>query len=133
IYSSLRLPGCIRATRLILLGQRNAVFERWGYHVEGWQEVSAKARRRRAFFNGDDTMALYIASRSDIDDIIPALTAYQIEWNKIHRLLNTSQGKLLLSQLNIDGTLSEGEMGVLAAALGIALEDVERLIAVWGS
>ena len=29
-------------------------------------------------------MACFIASRSDIDDVIPILTAYQIEWNKIH-------------------------------------------------
>ena len=29
----------------------------------------------------------YIASRSDIEDVIPALTAYQIEWNKMNLLL----------------------------------------------
>src|SRR5688572_17782135 len=133
IYSSLRLPNCIRSTRLILLGQRNAVFERWGYNVEAWQEVSAKARRRRAFFDGEDTMALFIASRSDIDDILPALTAYQIEWNKIHRLLSTSQGKLLLKQLTADGILTEEEIAALAAALGVSAQDIERLSAAWGT
>lgn len=133
IYSSLRLPNCIRSTRLILLGQRNAVFERWGYNVEAWQEVSAKARRRRAFFDGEDQMALFIASRSDIDDIIPALTAYQIEWNKIHHLLGTSQGKTLLKQLTADGRLTPEEIEALAHALGVSSADVERIAAAWGS
>ncbi len=37
-----------------------------------------------------DTLAAFIASVSDIDDLIPMLTAYQIEWNKLHdRLVNT--------------------------------------------
>jgi hypothetical protein len=133
IYSSLRLPDCIRSTRLILLGQRNAVFERWGYHVESWQEVSARARRRRAFFDGEETMALFIASRSDIDDIFPALTAYQIEWNKIHRLLGTNQGRRLLEQLVADSVLSEDDLAALAAALGVSLDAMERLAIAWGA
>jgi hypothetical protein len=133
VYSSLRLPNCIRSTRLVVLGQRNAVFDRWGYHVESWQEVSARARRRRAFFDGQDTMALFITSRSDIDDILPSLTAYQIEWNKLHRLLGTTQGKLLLSQLSADGQIKEDELATLAGALGISLDDMERLAIAWGS
>lgn len=30
------------------------------------------------FFNGKDTLACYIASRSDIDDVVPVLTAYKL-------------------------------------------------------
>ncbi len=133
IYVSLRLPPCIRSARLILLGQRTAVFQRWGYPVETWQEVSAPARRRRAFFDGQEILALYIASRSDIDDIIPALTAYQIEWNKVHRILSTAQGRRLLEHLAANRTLGEDEQATLAAALGTSLDDVSRLCSVWGT
>ncbi|MGH7462498.1 MAG: DUF6909 family protein, partial [Longimicrobiales bacterium] len=88
IYSSLRLPACIRQVRLVVLGQSREVFERHGFPLsEGWQSVGSPARRRRAFFNGQDTLAVYIASHSDIDDLIPLLTAYQIEWNKFNLLL----------------------------------------------
>ncbi|MEL7675852.1 MAG: hypothetical protein AAGU78_19095, partial [Chloroflexota bacterium] len=47
----------------------------------------ARARRRRCFFDRRDTLACYIASRSDIEDVIPTITAFQIEWNKMHLLL----------------------------------------------
>lgn len=133
VYASLRLPRCTRSARLILLGQRTAVFQRWGYPVETWHSVTAPARRRRAFFDSEETLALYITSRSDIDDILPTLTAYQIEWNKIYHILSTSQGRLLLNQLTQDAALTEDEQATLAAALGIALEDMSRLCEAWGS
>lgn len=132
IYASLRLPADVVSTRLVVLGQRSAVFERWGYDVTGWEEVSAKARRRRSYYDGTETMALYIASRSDIDDIIPTLAAYQIEWNKLHRMLSTSQGARFLRDLESDDVLSEDELAVLAAAGGMSLEDTERLYSAWG-
>ncbi len=132
IYSSLRLPSCITQVRLILLGQRSAVFERWGYPVEGWQEVTAKARRRRTYFDGVETLALYIASRSDIDDLIPTLAAYQIEWNKLHQILSASQVRVFLDQLDPLLPLTEDEQATLAGALGCSLDDVIRLCLAWG-
>jgi len=47
-------------------------------------------RRRRMFFDGRDRLAAYIASVSDIDDLIPQLVTYEIEWNKLHTLLESS-------------------------------------------
>ncbi len=132
IYTSLRLPPCIVSTRLVVLGQRSEVFERGGYNVTAWEQVSAKARRRRAYFDGNDTLAMYIASRSDIDDIIPTLTAYQIEWNKLHRILRTTQGVRFLDQLEAARALTEDELATLAAATGVELDDMERLYAAWG-
>ncbi|HEC23726.1 MAG TPA: hypothetical protein ENI95_12510 [Chloroflexi bacterium] len=132
IYTSLRLPSCIKVTKLVVLGQRREVFERLGYPVHNWQEVSARARRRRSYFDGQDTLALYIASRSDIDDIIPTLTAYQIEWNKIHRALSTSQSRLFVNQLEDGHMLTEEEHEILSAALGLPLDEVERLCTAWG-
>ena len=133
IYASLRLPTCIRSTRLIVLGQVDALFERRGYSIREWRPVAAAARRRRAYYDDIETMALLIASRSDIDDIIPILTAYQIEWNKIHRILGTQQGQILVKALPKSGLLSEEELETMAAALGIALDDIERLCTAWGS
>jgi len=134
VYAALRLPPCIRDTRLILLGQRRNVFERWGYPVSNWRQVSAKARRRRAYFDQDETLALYIVSRSDIDDIIPCLTAYQIEWNKLHRALSAPQALHFLNQLLEDNTLlDEDDLAVLSTLAGAPLEDIENLQEAWGS
>src|SRR5512138_3006018 len=100
IYSAMRLPACIVDTRLVILGQNASVFRQNGFpSVEEWQPVSARARRRKCFFNGVDTLACYIASRSDIEDIVPALTAYQIEWNKIHVLFNRWPQSVDLSEV----------------------------------
>ena len=69
----------------MVLGQSYGVFSEHGYpNLETWQPAAARARRRRAFYDGKDTLACFIASRSDIDDMVPALTAYQIEWNKLN-------------------------------------------------
>ena len=88
-YAYLRLPPVIGETRLVMLGQSEEVFERRGYHnVHRWQLVEAPARRRLTFYDGKGTLAAFIASVSDIDDMIPTLTAFQVEWNKMHTLLN---------------------------------------------
>ncbi|MFO7169841.1 MAG: hypothetical protein DIU80_017610 [Chloroflexota bacterium] len=88
-YTSLRLPACIDEVRLVLLGQSHEVFARHGFgDVLSWQPVSAPGRRRKMFFDGEETLAVLIASPSDVDDLIPMLVAFQIEWNKIHTLLS---------------------------------------------
>lgn len=90
IYSLQRLPECIFSVRTIILGQTESNFSQHGYgSVESWTEVAARARRRRCFYDGGEQMACYIASRSDIDDVVPTLTALQIEWNKLNRLLSS--------------------------------------------
>jgi hypothetical protein len=79
IYSLLRLPACIHTVQLVVLGQSTEVFARHGYEqLESWETVSAVARRRRCFYNQCETLACFIASRSEIDDVIPILTAFQI-------------------------------------------------------
>ncbi len=90
-YSTLRLPTQIAGVRLVLLGQSEAVFARGGYPgILQWQRVSAPGRRRLMFYDGAETLAVLIASPSDLDDIIPMLLAYEIEWNKLHRLLDSA-------------------------------------------
>ncbi len=129
IYSSLRLPACISDVRSIVLGQSGAVFARQGYKdVESWQQVSARARRRTTYYDGNGTLAVYIASRSDIEDVIPTLTAFQIEWNKIHQLLDGWKSR---SWDGVDDPSSHVFQD-LSRQLEISLEDMLRLRAVWG-
>jgi hypothetical protein len=88
VYTSLRLPKCILDTRHVVLGQSDEVFRRRDYpEVETWEPVTAPARRRRMFYNENGVLAAYIASISDVDDLVPMLTAFQIEWNKMHTLI----------------------------------------------
>ncbi len=128
IYTLLRLPECVPQVHTVILGQSVGVFRGSGYKdIENWQEVTARARRRRCYFNGNDTLACYIASRSDIDDVIPSLTAFQIEWNKLHFLLQTSD--VDLNQVSEAGSPAQLQ---LADTFGISLEDLERLQVAWG-
>lgn len=121
IYSLLRLPDCVNDARSIVLGQSEEVFRHHGYaNIETWQPVSARARRRRCFFDGETVLGCYIASRSDIEDIIPALTAYQMEWNKFHNLLVDAPHPLPESA------------AALADILQITPEELERLRTIWG-
>ena len=129
IYSSLRLPDCMPAVQTVVLGQSYTVFNQHGYeNVAAWQPVSARARRRRCFFNGSETLACFIASRSDIDDVVPTLTAYQIEWNKLHLLLQHTGSELL----SAGSLLTPQSFAELAQILLMAVEDLDRLRLVWG-
>jgi hypothetical protein len=134
IYCSLRLPSCIRETRLVVMGQSERVFARRGYpNVEQWQPVTVAARRRRSFFDGEETLAVYIASLSDIDDLIPILTAFQIEWNKMHLRLH---GSSLLGDLEAcvasDQPIDDELRDRLRNTLGVSASDMSQLEAVFG-
>jgi len=129
IYTSLRLPTCIMETRSIVLGQSAQLFARHGYpEVENWQPVSARARRRRSYFDGNNTLAVFIASRSDIEDIVPTLTAFQIEWNKMHQLLQVWNPPSW-EEVGVESSPAFME---LSRVLGILPEDLQRLASVWG-
>jgi len=133
-YAFMRLPGCMVRVKLVVLGQSPAIFQgRYG-NIEDWQQVSAAARRRRCFFDNDEILACFIASRSDIDDVIPLLTAYQIEWNKLH--ISLSQLPSSYSLENLDKQLSQGDHKALqdfADALNISWGDLNRLRTVMGN
>ena len=132
-YSLLRLPACISSVQLVVLGQSTEVFASQGFsNIESWERVSAAARRRRCFYNRRDVLACFIASRSDIDDVIPLLTAFQIEWNKIHFLLK----RFLPANPDFDFNTCTSDAKLrseLAEAIQVSLEDLERLRVVWGS
>ena len=134
VYSCLRLPSCITRVRLIVLGQSEDVFgRRGGYRgVESWEPVHAQARRRKMFFDGRETLAAFIASVSDIDDLIPIITAYQIEWNKMHRRLSASSILDELDARPAEAPLTAEEDEAVSASLEISQGDLAKLKQAWG-
>ena len=133
MYSALRLPSCIIQTDEVLIGQMDRSFIAAGYrNIATWQRVYATGRRRRTHFNGDCVMAVYVVSRSDIDDLVPILTAFQIEWNKLHLLLQNQELCDLLRPYAEAGDLPGEDFAVLAAGLRMAVSDLRRLHLLWG-
>lgn len=134
IYSGLRLPDCIRRTRLIVLGQTEEVFKNRGFNnFDTWTPVSAPGRRRRFLFDGKETLAAFIASISDVDDIIPILVAFQIEWNKIHLLIMQAGLQQRVAAWAATEAADASLAQDLQDALGINTEEWGRLERVWGT
>ena len=128
IYSLLRLPPEIADIRLVVMGQGKAVFTATGFgNVQEWQPVGATARRRRYYYDGADILACVISSRSDIDDLIPMLISFQLEWNKIHQRLERLPANSHVAELC---QTAEGYKMVLDV-LDIPEEDLDRLSAIW--
>jgi hypothetical protein len=134
VYSVTRLPQCLPQIDLLLMGQSDEVFNRRGFpDVEKWQPVTALSRRRKMFYDGKSTLAAFIASVSDIDDLIPLLTAYQIEWNKLHeRLVDTPILERIKAHVSGQEPLAPEEVGDVVKALDISADDFVKLQAAWG-
>lgn len=135
IYASMRLPACIRDVRLVVMTPSERTLREGDYPDVGrWTPVSAPARRRRMLYDGKETLAAFIASRSDIDDLVPTLTAYQIEWEKVHLRLH---GKPILNDLEVCVTREQAPdddlRRSLGEVLGLSPEELARLEAAWGS
>jgi len=93
LYSIRRLPHAIVSARRVILGQSVHGFQvTLGVDVGGWERVKAPARRRPWYWDGESTLAVLLASPSDIDDLVPTLVAFQIEWNKLHRAVQDVGG-----------------------------------------
>ncbi len=137
IYSILRVPDCINRVKLVVMGQSARVFAEHGYaQIESWEQVSAPGRRRRSFFDGQSTLAVYIASRSDIDDIVPILVAYQIERRKLYNTLHQPTMIQLLQQLKQKTAGQEpttDDLAPLAQATGIPVADLDKLTRIWST
>ncbi|MGH2533549.1 MAG: DUF6909 family protein [Thermomicrobiales bacterium] len=132
MYSIQRLPSCIVDVRHILLGQSALAVARAGYTVTDWTKQSAPGRRRRWLYDGQETLAAYIASASDLDDLIPTIVAYQIEWNKLYRTIEADPDL----KATIDAAPDQPPVGDELAAIGKRLLltslDWLRLQSVWG-
>jgi len=102
-YSAGRLPDCMPRIRRIVLGQSPQQFRAAGYPIEQWQVVRTRGRRRPLRWDGETTLCAFIASASDIDDLVPILTAYQLEWNKLRESLLAQR----ISDVSDDAALAD--------------------------
>ena len=134
IYSVLRLPASIVHCNLVLLGQSEEMFQQQGFNVDSWEAVTASARRRKWFYDGKETLAVYVASVSDTDDIVPILVAFQIEWNKMYYLLNADPTTMQLLETRMDRSspVFAEITKVLRERLHIRVDDWHRLELIWG-
>ena len=129
-YAAARLPELLPFVSRIVLGQSDVIFRRFGYDVARWSPLGARGRRRLLRYDGDGTLAVYVASSSDIDDMVPMVTAYQLEWNKMHGLLRrTSAAAGCDASLAEALHVTEAEVARLRAALGERHEDSLRELA----
>ncbi|MEJ7901942.1 MAG: hypothetical protein WKF63_08830, partial [Thermomicrobiales bacterium] len=134
LYSANRIPACIVEIQHIVLGQTRHAFVRAGYdQLDSWELASAPGRRRRWHWNGKDVLAAYIASASDLDDLIPSIVAYQIEWNKMHHLLRVVPEAQELIRLAASGEeLDSAQLTIIMEAILLDDSDWARLSGVWG-
>ena len=120
LYAVRRLPLAVTGVELVVMGQAVEAFARSGYHLPEWAETSAPGRRRRWYDNGQGTLAVLIASETDVDDLIPTLVAFQIEWNKLG-------AALIGAEAPADPTPAS-----LAAGCGGREDDWAQLQEMWG-
>ena len=123
LYAVRRLPDAIFRARLVVMGQSADVFAQRGFRsFSEWTEVSAPGRRRRWYDDGEGTLAVLIASASDVDDLIPTMVALQIELNKLRVALHGSGVERIED-------LTPGEA---ANACGGREDDWLQLYEIWG-
>jgi hypothetical protein len=125
-YAAARLPDDMPDVDFLILGQSHELFEAAGYDVRQWKIAKTRGRRRPLRVDGSGKLAVFIASASDIDDLVPIITAYQIEWNKIHtRLQHVAPSPEAMVAATKDPT-------ALGAALGVTVEDAQKLLDAFG-
>ena len=136
IYSIQRLPACIVDVTHIILGQSVQAFTHAGYgQLATWKAQTSPGRRRKWLFDGVDVLAAYIASSSDLDDLIPSIVAYQIEWNKIHRIIKADPDlavTIAAAAVNPAQVPTGEALLEIGTRLLMAPADWARLRAVWG-
>ena len=94
--------------------------------------VSAPGRRRRWLYDGEATLAAYIASASDLDDLVPTIVAYQIEWNKMHRIIaGDPRLAQLIATAASTGNASSTQITEIGKRLMLNHGDWSRLRGVW--
>ncbi len=123
LYAVSRLPQAIAGALRVVMGQSAQALIADGLDVGQWQVAEAPARRRRWYVGPDGMLAVLLASPSDVDDLVPTLVAYQIEWNKIRLRLIGAAPAL--------GEDPDAE--TCAQLLSGSAEDWQRLRELWGS
>lgn len=134
LYSAQRIPESIVNVTDIVLGQSARGFRRSGHpDVDAWEIVSAPGRRRRWRYDGAQTLAVTISSASDLDDLVPSIVAYQIEWNKMHGIIaGDALLRDLIGRAASGEQLSREETAEVGARLLLDVGGWQRLQSVWG-
>ncbi len=129
LYAALRLPECINRVERVLIAPDEEVFAGAGYPgVSTWRGVESRARRRRYHYDGGTILAVFVHSISDLDDLVPTLCAFQVEWNKMHGLLHQSSLGKALARGDTVASLA-GEQ--IRRALHLGRADWDLLQRVW--
>jgi len=121
LYAIRRLPDGIVGASVVIMGQEVEAYAALGLDITSWAEAEAPARRRRWYDSGTGTLAVLLASVSDVDDLVPTLVAFQIEWNKIR-----------VRQRAAGWPIADMTPEACAAELGGSGDDWERLADEWG-
>jgi hypothetical protein len=121
LYAVRRLPEAMFRAELVVMGQSAEIFERRGFgSFEAQTEIGAPGRRRRWYDDAKGTLAVLVASASDVDDLVPTLVAFQIEWNKLRAVLRATSDR-------------EGTPAEFATRCGGAEDDWAQLQELWGA
>jgi hypothetical protein len=95
-YALERLPEEIFETRRIVMSATDKGFADTGLYIESglktglWVKTIASRRRRRCFYHpSSGTLACYVTSPSDVDDIVNCAISFILEWQKIGRLIGS--------------------------------------------
>jgi hypothetical protein len=130
-YVGLRLPPSMPDVRLVLLGTSLEAIQSRGYDLSQWRAEMSPARRRRQLYDGGERAAILVSSPTDLDDVIPALVAYEIEWNKLYELLGRDRATRRMVELAAREGPQPGDDRRLCDALGLTEEELTRLSIVW--
>lgn len=130
-YVGLRLPGCMPRVRLVLLSTSIEAIQSRGIDLSDWRPQTAPARRRRHLYDGRERLAILISSPSDLDDVIPSLVAYEIEWNKIHEILNRDHALRRLVENAAAKGPSRDDADRIRDGFGLDPDEIDRLSIVW--
>ena len=113
------LPEAIFSTGKIILAQNEDDFLKAGLDVADSEEVFTKSRRRRSFFDSQKSiLACFIASKSDIDDLVNLVLVFQIEIGKITNLISRREERFIKNEKFSWLGIEEKEWLRLKLALG---------------
>ncbi len=118
-YALDRLPESIFGARKIILAQSKEDFLKMGLDISSSNEVIAKSRRRRSFFDPQKALlGCFIASQSDITDLVNLALIFQIEVSKIANIISGKEERFIKKEKFSWLEVSEKEWLRLKISLG---------------